>query len=251
VKASPLVRSFSTEIKSDISRQRDVVHEEEEKSMIRPNGICWITGPVAVGLLLSLGCSGKGDIIPMNLNTKAHTQANDAGQPAKAMSSPRITVVPFEDGRSDRSNLGSRTSMWGGETYFNVSNSTAGEATAQAFASYLKSLGWQAQYAKNEPPATDNGPDVVLSGKILDLAIEAKKGFLLTDIEAKSKLIIQASNRQDHSSLTRTDAHSGSHDNVWWFEPQDGEQILSEVLEKNFERFVMNTKFEDRMIRFR
>ena len=81
--------------------------------------------------------------------------------------------------------------------------------------------------------------------------IEAKKGFLMTDIEAKSKLIIQATNRQDHSSLTRTDAHSGSHDNVFWFEPQDGEQILSEVLERNFERFVMNTKFEDRMIRFR
>jgi hypothetical protein len=219
--------------------------------MIRLNGFSWITGLAAVGLLLSLGCSGKGDIIPMNLNAKPQTQGNDAGQPAKAVSSPRIMVVPFEDGRTDRSKLGSRTSMWGGETSFNVTNSTVGEATAQAFANYLKSLGWQAQYSKSEPSVTDNGPDVVLSGKILDLEIGAKKGFLLTDIDAKSKLIIQASNRQDQSSLTRTDAHSGSHDNVFWFEPQDGEQILSEVLEKNFERFVMNTRFEDRMIRFR
>ena len=219
--------------------------------MIRLNGICRITGLVAMGLLLTIGCSGKSDIIPMNLSAKPYAQSNDAGQPAKAISSPRITVIPFEDSRSDRSKLGSRTSMWGGETYFNLSNGTAGEATAQAFANYLKSLGWQAQYAKSEPPATDNGPEIVLSGKILDLAIEAKKGFLMTDIEAKSKLIIQATNRQDHSSLTRTDAHSGSHDNVFWFEPQDGEQILSEVLEKNFERFVMNTKFEDRMIQFR
>ena len=31
-------------------------------------------------------------------------------------------------------------------------------------------------------------------------------------------------------------------------DPQDGEDILSEVLEKNFERFVMNTRFEDRSI---
>ena len=219
--------------------------------MIHLNGFCWVTGPVAVGLLLSLGCSGKSDIIPMNLNATPHAQVNDAGQPVKPVSSPRITVVPFEDGRTDRSKLGSRTSLWGGETPFNVTSGTVGEATAQAFANYLKSLGWQPQYAKSEPPATDNGPDVVLSGKILDLAVEAKKGFLLTDIDAKSKLIIQASNRQDQSSLTRTDAHSGSHDNVFWFEPQDGEQILSEVLEKNFERFVMNTRFEDRMIRFR
>jgi hypothetical protein len=210
-----------------------------------------MTAPVSLGLVLLLGCSGKGDVIPLNLNPKPSTESNSANQAVKPMAGPRVTVIPFEDGRGDRSKVGSRTSMWGGETSFNVSNGNAGEATAQAFADYLKGRGWQAQYAKNEPTAAENGPDIVLSGKILDLAVEAKKGFLLTDIEAKSKLVIQAKNRQDDSSLTRTDAHAGSHDNVFWFEPQDGEQILSEVLEKNFERFVGHTKFEDRAIRFR
>ena len=219
--------------------------------MIRQHGVRGMTAPVAVGLLLLLGCSGKSDIIPMNLNPKPPTESNGTSQAVKSMSGPRVTVIPFEDGRADRTKVGSRSSMWGGESYFNVSSGSAGEATAQAFVDYLKGKGWQAQYAKSEPPASENGPDIVLSGKILDLAVEAKKGFLLTDIEAKSKLVIQASNRQDHSSLTRTDAHSGSHENVLWFEPQDGEQILSEVLEKNFERFVVNTKFEDRAIRFR
>jgi hypothetical protein len=127
----------------------------------------------------------------------------------------------------------------------------AGEETAQAFADYLKRKGWQAQYLKVAPPSGDNGPDILLSGKILELAVDAKRGFLLTDIEARSKLVIQAKNREDGSSIVRTDAHSGSNDNVFWFEPQDGEEILSEVLEKNFERFVVNTKFEDRAIRFR
>ena len=219
--------------------------------MIRQHGVRGVTAPLAVGLLLLLGCSGKGDIIPMNLNPKPSTGSNGVNQAVKPMSGPRVTVIPFEDGRADRSKVGSRTSMWGGESNFNVSSGSAGEATAQAFADYLKGRGWQAQYAKSEPPAAENGPDIVLSGKILDLAVEAKKGFLLTDVEAKSKLVFQARNRQDESSLTRTDAHSGSHDNVLWFEPQDGEQILSEVLEKNFERFVVNTKFEDRTIRFR
>lgn len=219
--------------------------------MIRQHGVRGVTAPLAVGLLLLLGCSGKGDIISMNLNPKPSTESNGVNQAVKPMSGPRVTVIPFEDGRADRSKVGSRTSMWGGESNFNVSSGSAGEATAQAFADYLKGRGWQAQYAKSEPPAAENGPDIVLSGKILDLAVEAKKGFLLTDVEAKSKLVIQARNRQDESSLTRTDAHSGSHDNVLWFEPQDGEQILSEVLEKNFERFVVNTKFEDRTIRFR
>lgn len=219
--------------------------------MNRQHGVRGMSAPVAVVLLLLLGCSGKGDVIPMNLNPKALTESNTANQAVKLMSGPRVTVISFDDQRGDRTNVGGRSSMWGGESRFNVSNGTAGEATAQAFADYLKGKGWQAQYAKSEPAESENGPDIVLTGKILDLVVHAKKGFFLTDIEAKSKLIIQASNRQDSSSLRRTDAHSGSHDNVLWFEPEDGEQILAEVLEKNFERFVSNTKVEGRALRFR
>ena len=219
--------------------------------MIRQHVVRGTSAPVAVGLLLLLGCSGKGDIIPMNLTPKMQADATSAVQVVKPMAGPRVMVIPFEDGRPDRTKVGSRSSMWGGDTYFNVSSGSAGEEAAQAFADYLKRKGWQAQYAKTAPAASEAGPDVVLSGKILELAVDARRGVFLTDIEARTKLVIQASNREDNSSLVRTDAHSGSHDNVLWFEPQDGESILSEVLEKNFERFVVNTKFEDRGIRFR
>ncbi|HNV32366.1 MAG TPA: hypothetical protein PKK81_05540 [Nitrospira sp.] len=219
--------------------------------MIRQHVVRGTSAPVAVGLLLLLGCSGKGDIIPMNLTPKMQTDTTSAVQVVKPMAGPRVMVIPFEDGRPDRTKVGSRSSMWGGDTYFNVSSGSAGEEAAQAFADYLKRKGWQAQYAKTAPAASEAGPDVVLSGKILELAVDARRGVFLTDIEARTKLVIQASNREDNSSLVRTDAHSGSHDNVLWFEPQDGESILSEVLEKNFERFVVNTKFEDRGIRFR
>lgn len=219
--------------------------------MIRQHVVRGTSAPVAVGLLLLLGCSGKGDIIPMNLTPKMQTDTTSAVQMVKPMAGPRVMVIPFEDGRPDRTKVGSRSSMWGGDTYFNVSSGSAGEEAAQAFADYLKRKGWQAQYAKTAPAASEAGPDVVLSGKILELAVDARRGVFLTDIEARTKLVIQASNREDNSSLVRTDAHSGSHDNVLWFEPQDGESILSEVLEKNFERFVVNTKFEDRGIRFR
>lgn len=219
--------------------------------MIRQHVVRGISAPVAVGLLFLLGCSGKGDVIPMNLNPKVSTDASGAIPIGKSMAGPRVTVIPFEDGRADRTKVGSRTSLWGGETDFNLSPGSAGEETAQAFADYLKRKGWQAQYAKAAPPMTESGSDVVLSGKILELAVDAKRGLLLTDIEARTKLVIQAINREDNSSLVRTDAHSGNHENVLWFEPKDGEEILSEVLEKNFERFVVNTKFEDQAIRFR
>ncbi len=219
--------------------------------MIRQHVVRGASAPVAVGLLLLLGCSGKGDIIPMNLTPKMQTDTTSAVQMVKPMAGPRVMVIPFEDGRPDRTKVGSRSSMWGGDTDFKVSSGNAGEETAQAFTDYLKHKGWQAQYAKTAPAASEAGPDVVLSGKILELAVDARRGVFLTDIEARTKLVIQASNREDNSSLVRTDAHSGSHDNVLWFEPQDGESILSEVLEKNFERFVVNTKFEGQAIRFR
>ncbi len=219
--------------------------------MIRQHVVRGMSAPVAVGLLLLLGCSGTGDVIPMNLTPKAPKDASGAVQLVKPMAGPRVTVVPFDDGRTDRTKVGSRSSMWGGETQFNVSSGSVGEETAQAFADYLKRKGWQVQYAKVAPAATEAAPDIVLSGKILELAVDAKRGVLLTDIEARSKVLIQASNRGDNSSLVRTDAHSGNHDNIFWFEPEDGADILSEVLEKNFERFVVNTKFEDQALRFR
>ena len=219
--------------------------------MIRQHVVRGISAPVAVGLLLLLGCSGKGDVIPMNLTPRVPKEVSSVSSAVKPMAGPRVVVIPFEDARTDHAKIGSRSSMWGGETDFRVSNGSAGEEAGQAFADYLKRKGWLVEYQKVAPPESENGPNILLSGKILDLAVDAKRGVVLTDIEARSKLVIQANNREDGSSIVRTDAHSGSHDNVFWFEPQDGEDLLAEVLEKNFERFVVNTKLEDRSLRFR
>lgn len=219
--------------------------------MIRQYVVRVVSAPLAVGLLLLLGCSGKGDIISMNLAPKVSKDMANTSPAVKPMAGPRVVVVPFEDVRADHGKIGSRSSMWGGETDFRVTSGNAGEETGQAFADYLKRKGWLVQYQKAAPPESEHGPHILLSGKILDLTVDAKRGVFLTDIEARSKLVIQANNREDGSSIVRTDAHSGSHDNVLWFEPQDGEELLAEVLEKNFERFVVNTKLEDHSIRFR
>ena len=219
--------------------------------MIRQHVVRGMSAPVAVGLLLLLGCSGKGDIIPMNLTPKVPKDMTNVSPAVKPMAGPKVVVIPFEDVRADHAKVGSLSSMWGGETDFHVSSGSAGEETGQAFADYLKRKGWLVQYQKVAPPESENGPSILLSGKILDLTVDAKRGVFLTDIEARSKLVIQAKNREDGSSIVRTDAHSGSNDNVFWFEPQDGEELLAEVLEKNFERFVVNTKLEDGSIRFR
>ncbi|HJR78195.1 MAG TPA: hypothetical protein VJ805_14540 [Nitrospiraceae bacterium] len=206
-------------------------------------------GSVALAvMLLAGGCAGRSDLIPVTLAAKPKDGASTGA--VKSLAGPRVSVIPFEDGRADRSNIGTRKSIWGGESHFNVPSGSPGEETAQALAEYLKKKGWQAQYSKTAPSSNGDGPDIVLSGKILDLNVDAKGGFGSTDVNARSKLAIQAKNRADESSITDTLAHSGTY-SVFWFEPQDGEDILSEVLEKNFERFVLNTKFEDRSLRFR
>ncbi len=212
-----------------------------------------LMGKCAVSLMLSItllgGCAGRSDVIPVSLAAKPKDGAT-SNAAVKSMAGPRVSVVAFEDGRIDRTKMGSRNSIWGRESYFNVPSGSAGEETAQAFTDYLKRKGWQVQYSKTVPSSNGDGPDIVLSGKILDLNDDAKGGFGSTDVNARSKLAIQAKNRVDDSSITDTVAHSGTY-SVFWFEPQDGEDILSEVLEKNFERFVLNTKFEDRSLRFR
>ena len=192
--------------------------------MIRQHVVRGMSAPVAVGLLLLMGCSGKGDIIPMNLTPKAKEMTN-ASSAVKPMAGPKVVVIPFEDARADHAKVGSRSSMWGGETDFHVSSGSAGEETGQALADYLKRKGWLVQYQKAAPPESENGPNIVLSGKILDLTVDAKRGFLMTDIEARSKLVIQANNREDGSSIVRTDAHSGSHDNVFGLIPRTGKSF--------------------------
>lgn len=205
---------------------------------------------LAAAIMLLGGCAGRGDTIPVNLVAKPKDGASNNAA-VKSMAGPRVSVVPFEDGRTDPTKMGSRSSLWGGESYFTAPSGSAGEETAQALADYLKRKGWQVQYSKTAPSSNGDGPDIVLSGKILDLNVDAKGGFGFTDVNARSKLAIQAKNRADESSITDTVAHSGEHKNIFWFQPQDGAEILSEVLEKNFERFVLNTKFEDRALRFR
>jgi len=115
---------------------------------------------IASGLLLAGGCAGRGDLIPVNLASKPKNGGSTGS--VKSMAGPRVSVVPFEDGRTDRSNIGSRKSIWGRESHFNVPSGSPGEETAQALAEYLKKKGWQAQYSKTVPSSDDDGPDIVL-----------------------------------------------------------------------------------------
>lgn len=190
------------------------------------------------------GCAGKGDAVPLNVGGVSSAKPA-AEAPVGAV---KVVVTPFLDDRSDRTNLGTRHSLWGSDEAYTLKSGTVGEATAKAFADYLTRKGWRAQYVSSASQA--GGADVVISGKILELSANAHGAIGSTDITAKNKVTFQAANQKDGSSITSTNSHTGTY-TVFWYAPEDGEEILNEVLERNFEKFASQTRFDGAALRFR
>jgi hypothetical protein len=90
--------------------------------------------------------------------------------------------------------------------------------------------------------------DVVLTGQIEDYWGEAVGRFARTELKARNRLIIKATNISD-GSMTRTKVGGEGSTTVVNFEPSDMEQLLSEALGQSVARFledivVMNRAFK-------
>lgn len=204
-----------------------------------------IAGMIALSVLAGVsGCGGQGDAVPITLALKPTTEKT-AAPPAGSVS---VLITPFGDDRSDRTKLGVRQSLWGTTEPLTLKNGTVGEVTAKALAEYLTRKGWRVQYVPTGSSPT--GGDVVISGKVLEASADAHAAVGSTDITAKNKIVVQARNLSDGSSITDTISHAGTY-SVFWYGPEDAEDILSEVMEKNFEKFVSQTKFDGPVLRFR
>lgn len=199
-----------------------------------------------LGLIVLVGCAGKGEVIPL------HVRANDsAGTPMTTEASgPSVGVTAFEDSRPERTRLGTRTDFWGGESYFNVPGGKAGEVAAQAVTDYLKGRGWRAELVKPGESGTENSADVTISGRLLDLSVDAKGKFFQTEISAKSKIVVQALNRADGSTIRMTLNGAGS-ESVFWFDQEDAQGLMNEVLAATLEKLLASTKVENNLLRLK
>ncbi len=195
-----------------------------------------------VSLSVLVGCTGKGEVIPLTVQPILEKQAT-AAKPQNAL---RVAVVPFEDARSDKGHLGVRTHLWGGKSYFNVSRGQPGEVTAESLAKYLTNRGWKVV-------PTDRGDgqaDVILSGRILDFIVNAKSGAFHTNLTATTRLVLQAKNAADDSQVRMTVNGTGS-DRVFWFAPEDAETLVNEVLTDAFAKLIQDTTVEHKTLRLR
>ena len=195
-----------------------------------------------LGILLALGCAGKGDRIDLMVPI-----ASEAGEKVVAMSSPTVAIQPFEDHRTDRSRLGTRHHLWGGESHFSLSNGTLSEATAQAFADYLKGKGWNATVAEGNRAA---GADMTITGELVDVGVDAQSGIGQTTLNAKSRMVVQVNNHADGSQVRETLTSAGTNQ-VFWFDPEDAQELLNELYNKNFEKFVTDTVLDGKLLKLR
>jgi hypothetical protein len=195
-----------------------------------------------LGIILATGCAGKGERIDLKVPI-----ASGADEKVVAMSSVTAAIQPFEDHRTDRSRLGTRHHIWGGESHFSLPSGTLGEATAQAFADYLKGKGWNATVAKGNGGV---GADITITGKLVDVGVDAQSGIGQTTLNAKSRMVVQVINVADGSQVRETLTSAGTNQ-VFWFDPEDAQELLNELYNKNFEKFVTDTILDGKILKLR
>lgn len=193
---------------------------------------------VGCGVLLAVltaGCA-KDSVIPIALSKEF-----------MPVSGIRMVVSDFADVRSDQRRLGMKQSFFGSEDLFQVKDETPGQAVAKALTKHLTRSGWPVEYVF---ATADHHPgEVAISGTIVELSLDSTRGLFTTDIVAKTKLAIEATNKNG-TAVTYTVNGDGRY-NVWWFEEQDAQELMRDVLEHCFEKFVGATTVSPEGLRFR
>lgn len=194
-----------------------------------------------VSLVALAGCAGTGEVIPLQI----HPLGTGSGSVSKSAAPLRVAVGPIEDGRAYKTGLGVRTHLWGGVSYFDAPGGNPTEVVAQALSDYLTAKGWQVTKRGSSDAA-----DVILTGKILDLSVHAKSRVGFTEISTKTRLAVQARNVADGSVVRMTLNGSGS-DDEFWFDTEDVEELVNDVLTDSFGKLVHDTTVENKLLRLK
>jgi len=206
-------------------------------------------GIVVAGLwwLALTGCVGKGEVAQLNLHAVPPADAQKVSLPADTI----VVVAEFEDGRSNKQRIGARVHQGGGETVFTVWNGRAGLAVAQVVTDYLKKRGWRVELAKTGTgTAPDGGPHVTISGRVVELAVDAKSAFGSTQIAASSRIIVEAVNAED-GSIVRMTLKGSASQTVMVFDQEDAEHLLSAALSESLEKLLVETMIEKKILKLK
>ncbi len=194
-----------------------------------------------IGLFAMVGCAGTGEVIPLQLHpVPTSAEKMKIATPGAPL---RVAIGSLDDGRSYHTGLGVRTHLWGGVSYFDVPGGRPTDAVAQALTNYLAAKGWQVL-----PQGSQETADVVLAGKIQQLFVHAKSRVGFTEMTTATRFALQATNAADGSVVRLTLNGSGA-DDVFWFNPEDMQVLLNDVLTDSFAKLTQDTTVENRMLR--
>lgn len=206
-------------------------------------------GPiVAVCIVILTGCASTGERVSILIPAPSSSADDQGGAGVTpAGKGLRVVVSTFEDARSDRTHLGSRSHLWGSTSYFDLEKVSVGEAVAKSIVQQLNRRGWQATLAGQEGASQ---PDATISGSIQELSVSAVSKFCHTEISAKNTMMIRVANHGDHSSLQER-VLSNASDDIFWFDAEDAQQLVNELIERNVGKFLADTKVEGQAVRLR
>jgi len=193
--------------------------------------------------LAVVGCGGAGQTIPLSVNMDA------VPAPAKVTAPLRVAVLPFEDGRTDKSRIGRYQHYV--ETTVDTLVPAGGSAADQItnfVVEYLKRAGFPVTRVQPGQTVAPGSADVVLSGQIESYWSEAVTRFARTELAAKNRLVLKAANVGDGSIVRTTVVGEGTL-TVVFFDLVDLEKLNSEALGQTLSRFLADVVVADRALK--
>jgi len=185
----------------------------------------------AVGLMAMAGCATKETV---TLTVQA------APGSAKKAESLTVAVGDIQDSRSDKSRIGVRHHLWGGETTFVVPGGKLDDVVAKVMSEYFKGRGW----------TVANGADVTFSGSVVSFQADADSKVFNTEITVHTKVAVQGYNKAD-GSVVRMTLNGDGTQRVFWFSPEDVQELAGEVLTASLDKFIQTIKVENNQLRLK
>ncbi len=187
-------------------------------------------------MMVVAGCVGSGDVLYLDVRAIPLEEATesddaDAGEPGQLS----VFVEAFEDQRPEKEHLGVRTHLAGGVTIFDVDGNHPGEVVARVLADYMRQRGWVVGLETPGVSGLSGNPDVIVSGQVREFSVRVKSRFGSTVITTSLDLILTVKNTAD-GSTTKMNLDDTREQTVGWFDPEDLEMQVNQMLKQSLER---------------
>jgi uncharacterized lipoprotein YajG len=194
---------------------------------------------ILLGVLCLAGCASSKTYL---LNLSYDTSQTP---PFLSGSSKPVTLAlyNFQDSRPERLYLGRWVYRDGMIDYFKADAGTVEQVVTKSLAQMLAKAGFQVMVVNRylDPAQVDfkDFPgDVAFGGKIESLWVEAKKGLVTTDTNARMGMRINWGLVQDKTWISKTIEGSAQETDRPFYRPKHAEDVINEVFKDGFNKLL-------------